>query len=93
MTSSMRWAVAAWVGLILFVGLGPFSARAETDEERPPLNRPIERAFQFAPAGVFLDYTHEKGEWTFLYRYERYSFDGLMSGSEVGFQRTGGESV
>ncbi len=82
MTSSMRWAVAAFVGLTFFVGLGPFSARAETDEERSSLNRPIERAFQFAPAGVFLDYTHEKGEWTFLYRYERYSFDGLMAGSE-----------
>lgn len=81
MISSMRWAVAVWVGLTLFVGGGPLSARAESDEARSSLSRPIERAFQFAPAGVFLDYTHEKGEWTFLYRYERYSYEGLMSGS------------
>ncbi|MEE3327264.1 MAG: hypothetical protein VX252_08020 [Myxococcota bacterium] len=82
MTSSMRWAVAAWIGLTLLVGGAPLSAQVETEEDRSSLNRPIERAFQFAPAGVFLDYTHKKDEWTFLYRYERYSYDGLMSGSQ-----------
>lgn len=78
----MRCLVVGWVGLILMGGGASSPVWADADSQPPPINRPIERAFQFAPAGVFLDYTHERDEWTFLYRYERYSFEGLMSGSD-----------
>lgn len=77
----MRCLAVGWLGLILTGGGASSPVWADTDSQPSSINRPIERAFQFAPAGVFLDYTHERGEWTFLYRYERYSFEGLMSGS------------
>ena len=46
----------------------------------PTLHRNLDRASDFAPAGVLLDHTHERGDWTFLYRYERVLNDQLMRG-------------
>jgi hypothetical protein len=60
---------------------------AAPDEEAEPepesrLHRSLDRASDFAPAGVILDHTHRKGDWTFLYRYMREDKDGLLSGTD-----------
>lgn len=47
------------------------------------LHRVLNKAQDFAPAGVVLDHTHEKGDWTFSYRYVRTSGDGLLDGDSA----------
>jgi hypothetical protein len=49
----------------------------------PSLHRPLDRASDFAPAGVLLDHTHERGDWTFVYRYERTLNDQLKAGEKT----------
>jgi hypothetical protein len=68
---------------ILLAGASPAEDSAPAAESlalTPALHRPLDRASDFAPAGVLLDHTHERGDWTFLYRYERVSDDRLMQG-------------
>ncbi|MAI80612.1 MAG: hypothetical protein CL917_16845 [Deltaproteobacteria bacterium] len=88
----LRWILIGFLGLTLGVwGSWVPSSEASADEAEASvpeakaqtslLNRPLERANRFAPAGVILDHTHAQGDWTFLYQYERRSFDGLLSGS------------
>jgi len=48
---------------------------------RARLHRKLDRASDFAPAGVMLDHTHEKGDWTFSYRYMRLAKEDLLDGS------------
>ncbi|MBW2231793.1 MAG: hypothetical protein JRH17_15510 [Deltaproteobacteria bacterium] len=48
----------------------------------PRFHRGLDHASDFAPVGVMLDHTHEKGDWTFLYRYQHDSWQGLMSGDK-----------
>ncbi len=58
----------------------------ETDAdvaEQQSQRRPLRRVAEFAPAGVILDHTHERGEWTFSYRYVRRQRDGLLSGKRT----------
>jgi len=56
----------------------PDSARTS-----PNLHRELDRASDFAPAGVLLDHTHERGDWTFLYRYDHVLKDRLKQGEET----------
>jgi len=63
-------------------------AAAEPPTEAPvpgdnALHRRLDRAADFAPAGVILDHTHKKRDWTFSYRYVRTSSEGLIAGSEA----------
>lgn len=44
----------------------------------PRFHRDLDKASDFAPAGVMLDHTHERGDWTFLYRYQRVQKRGLL---------------
>jgi hypothetical protein len=48
----------------------------------PRFHRELDQAGDFAPVGVMLDHTHEKGDWTFLYRYQRVSFQDLLIGDD-----------
>ncbi len=69
----------------LLAGASPAQDSAPPPEplpSTPSLHRPLDRASDFAPAGVLLDHTHERGDWTFLYRYQRVSNDRLMQGEE-----------
>ncbi|MDE0884562.1 MAG: hypothetical protein OSB70_03395 [Myxococcota bacterium] len=79
-------------GGLTFVGIlcAGFPALAAEDSlppvpapESPSLHRPLDRASDFAPAGVLLDHTHERGDWTFAYRYERTLSDQLKVGEET----------
>ena len=85
----IRTLLAAW---LVFAGwLGPTHAPLADDGELPPvaapsfprLHRELDRASDFAPAGVLLDHTHERGDWTFLYRYQRDDADQLMQGENT----------
>jgi len=76
--------------LAVAVGLGPGFSVAAADSpppvsapQFPSLHRPLDRASDFAPAGVLLDHTHERGDWTFLYRYERSLADQLQVGEKT----------
>ena len=78
------------VGSCLVLATGASVAAAEgagddpaAPEALPPLHRELDRASDFAPAGVLLDHTHARGDWTFLYRYERSSKNKLMQGKET----------
>lgn len=62
------------------------AAEAEEEpaaEEPNPLrlNRLLDRASDFAPVGVLLDHTHDKGDWTFLFRYSQASRRNLLAGT------------
>ncbi len=61
---------------------GEGSEAAEGAEGAPALHRALNRASDFAPAGVLLDHTHEKGDWTFLYRYQRSEKENLQRGTQ-----------
>ena len=70
---------------ILLAGASPAEDSAPAAESlalTPALHRPLDRASDFAPAGVLLDHTHERGDWTFLYRYQWDLEDRLMQGEE-----------
>jgi hypothetical protein len=54
----------------------------ETEEKKPALHFRLEKATDFAPAGVLFDHTHEKGDWTFSYQYVRLERRGLLTGSD-----------
>ena len=62
------------------------SSSAWGDDEaptgQPSLHRQLDRASDFAPVGVLLDHTHEKGDWTFLYRYQRIAKKDLLIGNQ-----------
>ena len=64
------WVSLADDGELPGVGASPF----------PRLHRDLDRASDFAPAGVLLDHTHEQGDWTFFYRYQREDADQLKQG-------------
>ncbi len=69
----------------LLAGASPAQDSAPPPESMPStpaLHRPLDRASDFAPAGVILDHTHERGDWTFLYSYQRVFNDRLMQGEE-----------
>jgi hypothetical protein len=69
----------------LLAGASPAEDSAPAAESlalTPGLHRPLDRASDFAPAGVLLDHTHERGDWTFLYRYQWDLEDRLMQGEE-----------
>ena len=78
--------LGVWLAFASGVAM-PFAARAVEDaelpgaaENLPALHRELDRASDFAPAGVLLDHTHARGDWTFLYRYERTLADELLQG-------------
>jgi len=48
----------------------------------PRFHRELDHASDFAPVGVLLDHTHEKGDWTFLYRYQNTKWEGLVVGDD-----------
>jgi hypothetical protein len=55
---------------------------AEAEEKKPALHFRLEKATDFAPAGVLFDHTHEKGDWTFSYQYVHLERRGLLTGSD-----------
>lgn len=61
---------------------GGSEAPAESDEAPSRLHRSLDRASDFAPAGVLLDHTHQQGDWTFLYRYQRVEKRNLLIGNK-----------
>ena len=71
--------VAGFIALLLGVGGG---VRAAEQEKSPALHREFDEASDFAPIGVLLDRTHQKGDWTFLYRYRQVSRQGLQEGDQ-----------
>ena len=82
----IRTLLAAW--LVFAGGLGAAHVSLADDGELPGvgaspfprLHRDLDRASDFAPAGVLLDHTHEQGDWTFFYRYQREDADQLKQG-------------
>ncbi|MCS5637807.1 MAG: hypothetical protein NZ990_14905, partial [Myxococcota bacterium] len=88
-STRIRTLLGAW---LVFAGwLGPAQISWADDGELAPvsaspfprLHRELDRASDFAPAGVLLDHTHERGDWTFLYRYQRDDADQLMQGENT----------
>ncbi len=84
----IRTLLGAWLVFVCVVSAPP-AARGVEDpeapdsaEDPPTLHRDLDRASDFAPAGVLLDHTHARGDWTFLYRYERTLADELLQGEE-----------
>jgi hypothetical protein len=65
------------------VRAGDDPAAPTADDAPPALHRDLDRASDFAPAGVQLDHTHDRGDWTFLYRYERALADELKQGEQT----------
>ncbi len=59
------------------------AAADSASDRRLRLSRPLETAADFAPAGVTLDHTHAKGNWTFSYRYSRASYSDLLEGTRA----------
>ncbi|MCH2186659.1 hypothetical protein MK280_12390, partial [Myxococcota bacterium] len=81
-------AVKAWgiggtvVGLVaLLLGVGGAVCAAEQGIS-PALHSEFDEASDFAPIGVLLDRTHQKGDWTFLYRYRQINRQGLQEGDQ-----------
>ncbi len=81
---------ARLVSLLLPLLALPALATAEAEDadasetESPavdPRGEVLNRAGAFPPAGVVMDHTHRKGNWTFLYSYQRHTYDGLMFGT------------
>ena len=63
---------------------GESSADAATSpgSRESGLHRPLNRAAAFAPAGVIMDHTHQKRDWTFSYRYVRMKSEDLLAGTD-----------
>ena len=75
----IRVTVVGCVVLLLGVGGG---VRASEVDGSPALRREFDEASDFAPIGVLLDRAHQKGEWTFLYRYTQVNRKGLQEGDQ-----------
>jgi len=63
--------------------------KAEIEEEPEPEqsifvagNQSPERASDFGPAGISLDHSLRRQDWTFAYHYQRVSYDGLRDGQQ-----------
>jgi hypothetical protein len=78
------WLVfAGWLGLAHLTWAEDGELPPVSAPSFPSLHRELDRASDFAPAGVLLDHTHERGDWTFLYRYQRDDADQLMQGENT----------
>jgi hypothetical protein len=81
--------LGAWLALLAAFSVAGSALAAdepgspEFAGESPNLHRELDRASDFAPAGVLLDHTHERGDWTFLYRYDRSLKDRLKQGEQT----------
>ncbi|MDG2049540.1 MAG: hypothetical protein P8M78_05215, partial [Myxococcota bacterium] len=75
----IRVTVVGCVALLLGVGGG---VRASEVDGSPALRREFDEASDLAPIGVLLDRAHQKGEWTFLYRYTQVNRKGLQEGDQ-----------
>lgn len=71
--------VALWLGV-----WAPFCEAIANDavSDSAELHRDFDQASEFAPLGVLLDRTHEKGDWTFLYRFTQITRKGLREGDQ-----------